>query len=167
MNALYVGSFDPITKGHLDIIYRASHMFDELYVGVLNNSAKHYYFTDTERSLMTIKALQEMQSKVCCGKIKVFPHVIDSITTDLMHSSGAEVLVRGIRNSKDMEDELILNGYYKQFDPQFEEVFLVTNYPNISSTFVRECINYGKTDVIKDIVPEAVMEVIKSKPKLV
>lgn len=159
MNALYVGSFDPVTNGHLDIIRRASKMFDELYVGIASNSSKHYYFDDTERCVMLMGALKELED---CNNIKVFPHPLTEATTDIMTKNNIDVLVRGIRNSKDAEDELVLNGYYKQLKPDLEEVLLVTNYPSISSTFVNECIKYNKLDLVSKLVPFSVIVTIKA-----
>lgn len=159
MNALYVGSFDPVTNGHLDIIRRASKMFDELYVGVASNSSKHYHFDDTERCVMLIGALKELED---CNNIKVFPHPLTEATTDIMTKNNVDVLVRGIRNSKDAEEELVLNGYYKQLKPDLEEVLLVTNYPSISSTFVNECIKYNKLDLVSKLVPFSVIVTIKA-----
>lgn len=159
MNALYVGSFDPVTNGHLDIIRRASKMFDELYVGIASNSSKHYHFDDTERCVMLMGALKELED---CNNIKVFPYPLTEATTDIMTKNNIDVLVRGIRNSKDAEDELVLNGYYKQLKPDLEEVFLVTNYPSISSTFVNECIKYNKLDLVSKLVPFSVIVTIKA-----
>lgn len=159
MNALYVGSFDPVTNGHLDIIRRASKMFDELYVGVASNSSKHYHFDDTERCVMLMGALKELED---CNNIKVFPHPLTEATTDIMTKNNIDVLVRGIRNFKDAEDELVLNGYYKQLKPDLEEVLLVTNHPYISSTFVNECIKYNKLDLVSGLVPFSVIVTIKA-----
>lgn len=159
MNALYVGSFDPVTNGHLDIIRRASKMFDELYVGIASNSSKHYHFDDTERCVMLMGALKELED---CNNIKVFPHPLTEATTDIMTKNNIDVLVRGIRNSKDTEDELVLNGYCKQLKPDLEEVLLVTNYLLISSTFVNECIKYNKLDLVSKLVPFSVIVTIKA-----
>lgn len=159
MNALYVGSFDLVTNGHLDIIRRASKMFDEFYVGIASNSSKHYHFDDTEHCVMLMGALKELED---CNNIKVFPHPLTKATTDIMTKNNIDVLVRGIRNSKDAEDELVLNGYYKQLKPDLEEVLLVTNYPSISSTFVNECIKYNKLDLVSKLVPFSVIVTIKA-----
>lgn len=156
---LYVGSFDPVTNGHLDIIRRASLMFDELDVGVASNSAKHYHFDEIERCIMLMSALKEMENY---GNIKVFPQPLTEATTDIMIKNNINVLVRGIRNSKDAEDELLLNSYYKQLKPDLEEVLLITNYPSISSTFVNECIKYKKFDVVSKLVPASVMAILKN-----
>ena len=97
-----------------------------------------------------------------CNNIKVFPHPLTEATTDIMTKNNIGVLVRGIRNSKDAEDELVLNSYYKQLKPDLEEVLLVTNYPAISSTFVNECIKYNKLDLVSKLVPFSVIVTIKA-----
>lgn len=156
---LYIGSFDPLTNGHMDIIERAAGLFDTLYVAVSNNSAKKYLIPAKDRVKLltdTVLADQLLNSFDFYKDHKV--HVLTEpsieLTTAIMEKYGIDVLVRSVRNSKDMEDEYILNGYYKNLKPDLEEIMLFSNMPTISSTFVRECLKYGMP--VKDYVPETV-----------
>lgn len=165
---LYIGSFDPFTVGHLDIMLRASKLVDELYVAVSTNFSKHYFFTDAERYNMVIRAVQiQNLSNVTVSD------ATNVLTTDFMETRHIDVLIRGIRNSKDMEDEYTLNQYYRNLKPDLEEILLITRFPNISSTFIKECIKYKKFDIFENqnnpgnpiYVPGYVADVILKKYK--
>lgn len=156
---LYIGSFDPLTNGHMDIIERAAGLFDTLYVAVSNNSAKKYLIPAKYRVMLVTKAVQNNEKLNTFDfhrkhKVHVFFEPVENLTTTIMNANNIDVLVRSVRNSKDMEDEYILNGYYKNLKPDLEEIMLFSNMPTVSSTFIRECIKYRMP--IKDYVPETV-----------
>lgn len=160
---LYVGSFDPLTVGHMDIIKRAAKLFDCLYVGIATNSAKNYLFTEPER----YKMVQEAVRYQGIGNISIIS-VTDQMTTDVMTKYNIQTLVRGVRNSKDMEDEYILNQYYTNLKYDMEEVILFSRFPAISSTFVKECIKYGKFERLDEkslFVPANVSNMILDRFK--
>ena len=144
--AIYPGSFDPVTRGHLDIIKRSSRMFDTLIVAVLNNSAKTPLFTVKEREEM----LRE-----CCRDI---PNVeIDSfngLTVTFAKQKGATVMVRGLRAVTDFENEIQLAQTNHALMPGIETMFLATSikWSYLSSTIVKEAAYYG-SDISKFVTP--------------
>ena len=147
--AIYPGSFDPVTYGHLDIIKRSSSMFDEVIVGVLNNSAKNPLFTTKERVEMLIEATKEYDNvSVIC---------FDGLLIDFMKLNNISVIVRGLRAITDFDYELqIAQSNRKVSKETIDTVFLTTSidYAYLSSSIVREYASYG-TDV-SDFVPEFV-----------
>ena len=148
--AIYPGSFDPITFGHLDIIKRSASMFDKLVVGVLNNSAKKSLFSVDERVAM-IESLT-----------KDYPNVVvdsfDGLMVDYAKQIGASVVIRGLRAVTDFEYELQIAQTNRVESPEIDTVFLTTSlkYSYLSSTIVKEFASYGgdiSKFVPKDIIP--------------
>ena len=144
--AMYPGSFDPVTRGHLDIIKRASRMFDKLIVAVLNNSAKTPLFTVEQR----VEMLRE-----CCKDI---PNVeiasFDGLTVNFAKAQGATVMVRGLRAVTDFENEMQLAHTNHALLPGIETVFLATSikWSYLSSTIVKEAAHY-RQDVSQFVTP--------------
>lgn len=134
--AVYPGSFDPVTNGHIDIIERASGIFDELVVGVLNNNAKSVMFTAEERV--------EMIREVTCHLKNVEVKYFDGLAVDFAHQEKAGVLVRGLRAVTDFEYELQLSQTNRVISPDVDTVFLTTNlkYSYLSSSVVKEIASY-------------------------
>ena len=144
--AVYPGSFDPVTKGHLDIIKRAAKINDHLIVAVLINSAKHPLFTVEERVAM----LQE-----CCKNIpNVTVESFDGLTVEFAKKRHASVMVRGLRAVTDFENEIQLAHTNHALYPGIETVFLSTSlkWSYLSSTIVREAAHYNH-DVSKFVTP--------------
>lgn len=143
---MYPGSFDPVTRGHLDIIRRASLMFDKLIVAVLNNSAKTPLFTVEQR----VEMLKE-----CCKDI---PNVevasFDGLTVNFARDQGATVMVRGLRAVTDFENEMQLAHTNHALLPGIETVFLATSiqWSYLSSTIVKEAAHY-RQDVSQFVTP--------------
>ena len=135
--AIYPGSFDPITFGHQDIIERSSAIFDELIVGVLNNSAKNSLFSVDER----VSMLRELTKDIPNVTVDSF----DGLLVDYMKESGATIIVRGLRAVTDFEYELQIAQTNHVEYPAVETVFLTTNlkYSYLSSSVVREFAAYG------------------------
>ena len=135
--AIYPGSFDPITFGHQDIIARSSSIFDELIVGVLNNSAKNSLFSVDER----VSMLRELTKDIPNVTVDSF----DGLLVDYMKESGATIIVRGLRAITDFEYELQIAQTNHVENPAVETVFLTTNlkYSYLSSSVVREFAAYG------------------------
>ncbi len=135
--AIYPGSFDPVTKGHLDIISRAARMFDALTVSVLNNSEKSPLFSVDERVNMLRKACEDI------------PNVtIDSfsgLTADYAKKTNTDVIIRGLRAITDFEYELQMAQTNRKIHPTLDTVFLTTSleYAYLSSSIVREVASYG------------------------
>ena len=135
--AIYPGSFDPVTFGHQDIIARSSAIFDELIVGVLNNSSKNSLFSVDERVSMLKELTKDMKNVT-----------IDSfvgLLVDYMKESGATIIVRGLRAVTDFEYELQIAQTNHVEYPEVETIFLTTNlkYSYLSSSVVREFAAYG------------------------
>ena len=146
--AIYPGSFDPITNGHLDLIQRGSRMFDKLIVSILRNEAKKPLFSVEERTEM----LREV--------VQVYPNVeVDSfegLLVDYAASQSAKVLLRGIRAISDYEYELQMALMNRRLRPDIETVFMMANeaYSFISSRLVKEVFGLGGT--ITGLVPPSV-----------
>ena len=136
--AVYPGSFDPVTKGHLDIIKRAAKINDHLIVAVLNNSAKNPLFTVEER----VELLKE-----CCKGI-------DGLTVEFAKKRHASVMVRGLRAVTDFENEIQLAQTNHALMPGIETMFLATSikWSYLSSTIVKEAAYYG-SDIGKFVTP--------------
>lgn len=134
--AVYPGSFDPVTYGHLDIIRRASKMFDCLIIAVLNNSAKSPLFTADER----VRMIREITADIPNLRIEKF----DGLTIEFCHKMGAQFMVRGLRAVTDFEYELQIAQTNRVIAPDIDTVFLTTNlkYSYLSSSIVKEIASY-------------------------
>ena len=155
--ALYPGSFDPITKGHLDIIKRASKKFDKMYVGVINNINKEGFLSLDERVELAKGAVAEL------ANVEVISFTGLTITCAQKH--GAQSIVRGLRAISDFEYELQLASTNHNIDPNIETLFLMasTKYSYLSSSLVRELAVYGAD--ISLYVPECVEQALVRKQK--
>lgn len=144
--ALYPGSFDPVTFGHVDIIKRSARVFDKVYVAVLINSAKSPTFTIEERMEML---------KECCAPFKnVEVASFDGLTVDFAKSVGATVMVRGLRAVSDFESEIQIAHTNHALMPRIETVFFATSikWSYLSSTIVKEAARYN-SDVSRFVPP--------------
>jgi pantetheine-phosphate adenylyltransferase len=153
--AVFPGSFDPITKGHEDIVRRALPLFDKIIVALGHNSSKNYFF-DEDKRLNFLKATFSDLSNVEIDRY-------ENLTADYCLKKGAKFILRGIRNSNDYEYEHTISNINKEIGDGLETVFLISdpNYSFISSTIVREILRTGR-DVSK-FIPEAVSEIIAGK----
>lgn len=148
MKAIYPGSFDPITNGHLDVISRTAEIFDELVIAVMVNPWKKYTFSTEERVAMIEKVIEK------------FPNVsvvADSgLTVDLAKKLNARILIRGFRTVMDYENELITATGNQLLNPEIETLFMVAKptYSFISSSAVKEIAMYHGD--VSQLVPEVV-----------
>ena len=135
--AIYPGSFDPLTLGHLDMIERSAKIVDELVIGVLNNSAKNSLFSLDERVSM-IKEMTESMPNVTIASF-------DGLLVDYMKEINATIIVRGLRAVTDFEYELQIAQTNHVENPEVETIFLTTSlqYSYLSSTIVKEFASYG------------------------
>lgn len=153
--AVYPGSFDPVTFGHLDIIERSAKMVDELVVGVLHNSAKNSLFSLEER----VNMIKEMTKDLPNVRVESF----DGLLVDYMSQIGANIIIRGLRAVTDFEYELQLAQINHVQNEEIETLFLITNlkYSYLSSTIVKEIASYGGD--ISKFVPKQLMDRIYEK----
>ena len=153
--ALYPGSFDPVTFGHLDIIVRGSKIVDKLVVGVLTNSAKSPLFSMEERVRMIKDLTKDMEN--------VEVAAFDGLTVDYARRCGATIILRGLRAVTDFEYELQLAQTNKVIAADIDTIFLTTNlkYSYLSSSTVKEIASFGGD--INAFVPENVMEKMKDR----
>ena len=135
--AIYPGSFDPLTLGHLDIIERSARIVDELVVGVLNNSAKNSLFSLDER----VSMIKEMTDSMPNVTVTSF----NGLLVDYMREIDATIIVRGLRAVTDFEYELQIAQTNHVENPEVETIFLTTSlqYSYLSSTIVKEFASYG------------------------
>lgn len=153
--AIYPGSFDPPTNGHLDLIERGSKIFDQLVVAILRNPEKAPLFSLPERVLM----LQEMTRDHKNVQVETF----DGLTVDYALKEGADVILRGIRAISDYEYELQMALMNRKLHPELETVFMMPaeQYSYLSSRLVREVAQLGGS--VKALVPEIVEQRLKEK----
>lgn len=153
--AIYPGSFDPITFGHLDIIERSSKLFDEVVVGVLKNSQKNALFSVDER----VSMITELTTRY--GNVRV--ETFEGLLVDYARKIDASIIVRGLRAVTDFEYELQIAQTNKVEYPEIDTVFFTTalNYSYLSSTVVREFASYGGD--ISKFVPEEIVPLIYAK----
>lgn len=155
--AIYPGSFDPVTLGHLNIIKRASQCFEKLIVCVMVNSAKHTTFTSAER----VELLRRATAR--------FPNVEVDESCDLLalyaKERKAHVVVRGLRAVSDFEQEVQMALANRKLNPRLETVFLASSekYTYLSSTIVKEMARYGAD--LTEFVPREIVEDVNRRIK--
>lgn len=153
--AVYPGSFDPITNGHLDIIKRASRLYDKVIVGVLNNASKNPIFSAIERKEMIDSVTADIKNVSC--------DVFSGLLVDFAKQNNASVIIKGLRTVTDFEYEFQMALLNKALDAEFETVFMMTDskYSYISSSMVKEVAKYhGELD---GFVPASIKEKIMKK----
>ncbi|MBI4286782.1 MAG: pantetheine-phosphate adenylyltransferase [Chloroflexi bacterium] len=155
--AIYPGSFDPITNGHLDIAQRAARLFDRLVIGVYDIPAKRLLFTTEERVALSKQAVKERQ----LGNVEV--RAFTGLTVDFAKRIGATVEVRGLRMSADFEREFEMALMNKNLAPDLELVCLMAslNYQFLSSSLLKEVASLGGN--IDDLVPKHIAKALVQK----
>lgn len=155
VRAIYPGSFDPLTNGHLDLIARGSEIFDELIVSVLLNSGKHPLFTTGERI--------EMLTEACLRWPNVRIDSFEGLTVEYAVRKEARAILRGIRAISDYEYEFQMAMMNRKLQPALETVFMMPaeQYTYVSSRLVKEVFRLGGK--ISDLVPPPVEERLRQK----
>lgn len=146
--ALFPGSFDPITKAHVDIVKRSVELFDKFYIGIGVNSSK--------KGLLTIEQREQMIRAVFAHDERIHVVAYEGLTVNFCKSIGAAYMIRGIRTVSDFEYEKAIAQMNHSLAPDIESIFIVSKpgYSSISSTIVREIIRYSG-DVTQFIPKEA------------
>jgi pantetheine-phosphate adenylyltransferase len=153
--AIYPGSFDPVTNGHLDLIERGEKMFDLVIVAVLNNAEKQPLFSVPER----VEMLREVTKKWPGVEVDLF----HGLLVDFARKRGAGVILRGIRAISDYEFELQMALMNRKLEPRLETVFMLPgeSFSYLSSKLVREIAQLGGS--LKDLVPPEVEQRLRAK----
>ena len=158
--AIYPGTFDPITFGHIDVIKKSLKLFDKIVVGVSEESNKNYLFSTEQRIEIVNKALFK---DLKLNKKKISVVSFDSLTTDLCKKYKSNIILRGLRAVSDFEYEFQLAGMNRKLNQNIETIFLMSDVENqiISSRFVKEIVKL-KGD-IKKFTTKSTIKLLKKK----
>ena len=157
IKAIYPGSFDPITNGHIDVIKRASRIFDQVIIAVSQNINKKSFLSENEK----IEAINISLEGIDNVEVIAF----DSLLVDFAKANNAQIILRGLRAVSDFEYEFQLAGMNKHLNKNIETFFLTPSeeFSNISSSLVREILVLGGD--ISSFVPQEVEKILRSKLK--
>jgi len=156
--AIYAGSFDPFTLGHLDIVNRSSKMFDEVIVALGTNTSKKSLFTADEK----LEMIQEVIDEYSNDNVKVIQYT-DGLIVNLAKKLDAKVMLRGLRSVADMEYEMNIASMNKTQAPEIESVFLMADekYRFVSSSLIKEIAQFDGD--VSGMVPENIAKRMKEK----
>lgn len=159
LTGVYPGTFDPVTKGHLHLIRRASGLVDHMIIAVAGNERKNPLFTQKERIEMIRADLENMHNKACA--IDVMP--LDTLLVDFAREKKASCIIRGLRAVSDFEYEFQMTGMNARLAPEIETIFLMAadRWQFVSSAFVKEIYSLGGN--VEDVVTPAVAERLRAK----
>lgn len=157
--AVFPGSFDPLTNGHLDILQRSAPLFDEMIVAILNNADKHPMFSVEER----VEMIEAVLSDLPTGDCKITVDSFSGLTVDFARSHKATAIVRGIRAVSDYEYELRMALMNRRLEPTIETVFLMADeeFSYVSSTLMKQVFELGGR--VEGLIPELVEQRMKGK----
>jgi pantetheine-phosphate adenylyltransferase len=157
--AVFPGSFDPLTNGHLDVIRRSAPLFDEIVVAVLNNAEKNPLFTVEERCEMIGEVLPDVETAGCRMLVEGF----SGLTADFARQRQAIAIVRGIRAVADYEYELRMALMNRRLEPSIETVFLMADeeYSYVSSSLMKQVFQLGGR--VEGLIPSIVEQRMRSK----
>jgi pantetheine-phosphate adenylyltransferase len=155
LKVVYPGTFDPLTRGHEDIVRRAARLFDRVVVGIADSESKRPFFTTGERVAMAREVLAQY------GNVEVLP--FSTLLMDFVHAQDARVILRGLRAASDFEYEFQMAGMNRNLYPDVETLFLTPSeqYMFVSATIVREIAKFGGD--VSSFVHPAVLSRLKSR----
>lgn len=155
--AVYTGSFDPLTLGHLDVIQRAARIFDRVVVGVGINPDKQPMFTLAERVDLVRKSVGHLPN--------VQVESFDGLAVAFVRAQGGKVLLRGVRSLTDIEAEFTMSLANRNLDPEIETVFLMTDaqYSHISSSLLKQITPLADDVALAKFVPVPVVRLLREK----
>ena len=153
--AVYPGTFDPITNGHLDIVQRAAKLFDKVIIGVYDRSNKHLAFTTDERV--------ELAKRAVAGISNVEVKIFSGLTVDFVRGEKAQVMIRGLRMNADFEKEFEMAMMNRRLAPDLDLLCLMASqeYQFLSSSLLKEVARLNGN--VSDLVPEHVAEALRKK----
>lgn len=159
-HAVYAGSFDPLTLGHLDIVHRAAQLFERVTIGIGINPHKQALFSADERLALIRQSVADLKN--------VDVDRFDGLTVEFLRRCGAAVLVRGMRTLSDIENEFSLTLANRALAPEIETVFLMASekYTHISSTLIKQVALLGTEDTMQQLrvfVPSAIIAPLLQK----
>lgn len=159
MRVIFPGTFDPITNGHLDLIQRTAHMFDEIIIAVGTNYKKQTFFSKTQRLDLTKQSVATIKKVIAVEPL-------DGLLSDFAKNHGASVVIRGLRAVSDFEYELQLANINQHLNSNLETIFLTASAKNalISSSMVKEIASHGGN--VRDYVPVCVAAAFKDQIEL-
>ena len=155
--AVFTGTFDPLTLGHLDVIRRGSQLFDHLVVAIGVNPSKQMLFPVEERVALV--------RHVVVGIPNVSVEPFNELAVQFVRRIGARVILRGLRTLSDMEYEFSMSLTNQRLDPQIETVFLMADgeYSHVSSSLIKQVARYGGTEAVSRFVPGEMVEPVMRK----
>ena len=150
--AIYPGSFDPITNGHVDLIHRACKLFDKVIIAIAQNANKDSFLSIDQR----VKAVETAIEPLTNTRVLSF----NSLLVDFAREHNAQIIIRGLRAVSDFDYEFQLSGMNKRLNPAIETLFMTPSeeFANISSSLVREILSLGGD--ISQFVPESVKTIL-------
>ena len=150
--AIYPGSFDPITNGHVDLIHRACKLFDKVIIAITQNANKNSFLSIEQR----VEAVETVIEPLTNTRVLSF----DSLLVDFAREHNAQIIIRGLRAVSDFDYEFQLSGMNKRLNPAIETLFMTPSeeFANISSSLVREILSLGGD--ISQFVPESVKTIL-------
>jgi pantetheine-phosphate adenylyltransferase len=155
--AVYTGSFDPITLGHLNVIERSSRLVDELIVGVGLNIEKRPLFTADERSELIYRVTPHLSNVI----VKTFT----GLAVRFVRDCGARVIIRGVRSLSDMETEFTMTLANRKLDPAIETVFLMADdeFSHVSSSLIKQITPLASDEELARFIPEAIVPDLRAR----
>ena len=150
--AIYPGSFDPITNGHVDLIHRACKLFDKVIIAITQNASKNSFLSIDQRVKAVETAIEPLTNTCVLS--------FDSLLVDFAREHNAQIIIRGLRAVSDFDYEFQLSGMNKRLNPSIETLFMTPSeeFANISSSLVREILSLGGD--ISQFVPESVKTIL-------
>ncbi len=157
--AVYTGSFDPITLGHLNVIERSSRLVDELIVGVGTNIDKQALFSAEERVELVERVTKPL------GNVRV--RQFAGLAVQFVRDSGARVIIRGVRSLSDMDTEFTMTLANRKLDPGIETVFLMADeeFSHVSSSLIKQITQLADDEELARFIPEAIIPDLRAKLK--
>ncbi len=156
---VYTGSFDPVTLGHMNVIERASKLFDELVIGVGINADKRHLFSPDER----VDLLNSVTEKIANVRVETF----SGLAVSFVRECKSAVMVRGVRPLTDIAGEFTMLMANRQLDQDIETVFLMAdeNYSHVSSSLIKQIVPLSNDDMLTRFVPSEIIAPLRAKMK--